>query len=139
MVCLKFFSDKELARNPSLVSVMQNIDWFKYTTTPPLPATLLTPPSLPFPSFPSSRYIQSNIGFNEFLAKRSTELRLCGRAINSCLGWETFKKTSLLNASYNYIKVCIKISLLHTTELDSVGKKLSGSFLLISFFFPLGN
>ena len=48
--------------------------------------------------------MKSNVAFIEFFNKRSNEMRLCGRAINDCAGWEKYNQTILINASYNYIK-----------------------------------
>uniref|UniRef100_A0A6U3BDE2 SH3 domain-containing protein n=1 Tax=Paramoeba aestuarina TaxID=180227 RepID=A0A6U3BDE2_9EUKA len=49
-------------------------------------------------------YLNSNVEFVRFVKGEHKELRLCGRAIVSTLGWEAYPETTLLNASYNYLK-----------------------------------
>jgi len=69
------FDDIDLQKK-AVAQAMENIDW----------------------------YLQSNRGFASFAKKKSTELRLCGRAINSCEGWEVFTATTFINASFNYLR-----------------------------------
>ena len=119
---LYIFTDEELKKK-ELISTMQNIDWFDplslslshtYTHASTYTHTHTHYCMQSFLSHvrahtsllthPSQRYLQSNVAFLEFIAKRQTALRLCGRAIHNCMGWETYTETTLLNASHNYIK-----------------------------------
>uniref|UniRef100_A0A7S4N7Z7 SH3 domain-containing protein n=1 Tax=Paramoeba aestuarina TaxID=180227 RepID=A0A7S4N7Z7_9EUKA len=93
LVKLHLFTQEDLQKKKELTSAVQNIEW----------------------------YLQSNVGFLEFYQNRSTELRLCGRALSSTLGWERYKETTLLNASHNYLKsINPKIGgeMPHLTELN---------------------